>query len=153
MRPAFPPQVLSESWIAHDTPVVPAYATTPYATSLPFFGDDLWDMRVLRVRRNQHLSSLVMDFRSFTDSTRRLVAKEYLYARLNVKHPQYCPLAITGLKVEYYLLRRFFTYLDTVWMEYDWQMLRRLCSMHIYLHAAWVRKGKSLPQALCKSVS
>ena len=116
IRPSFQPQVLSESRIAHDAPVLPAYAATPYAASLPLFGDDLWDMRVLRVRRNQRPEyTSIIDFRLFADTTRRLVAKEYLYARLNIKHPQHCPLAVTGMKTEYYLLRRFFTYLDTVW--------------------------------------
>jgi integrase len=75
----------------------------------------VWDLRVLRVRRNQPLDWLVIDFRPFTDPIRRLAAKEYLYARLTIKHPRYRLLAITGMKNEYYPLRRFFTYLDTVW--------------------------------------
>ncbi len=106
------------SWelrIAEETPVFPAYVGTAFAASLPLFGDDLWDMRVLRVRRNQPLDWLVIDFRLFTDPTGRLVAKEYLYARLTLRHPHHRPLAVTGMKGEYYLLRRFLTYLDTVW--------------------------------------
>lgn len=101
--------------ITEQTPVFPAYAGTPSAASLPLFGDEVWDLRVLRVRLNSPLSGLVIDFRLFTDPIRRLVAKEYLYARLNVAHPHHRRLAVTNIKGEYYPLRRFFTYLDTVW--------------------------------------
>ncbi len=105
--------VFPELRIAEDTPVFPAYVGTPSAASLPLFGDDVWDLRVLRVRRNQPLDWLVVDFRPFTDPIRRLVAKEYLYARLNITHPHHRRLAVTGMKGEYYLLRRFFTYLGS----------------------------------------
>lgn len=113
--PSLQPSVLPGLQVTEETPILPAYVGTPKAMSLPLFGDDVWDLRVLRVRRNQPLDWLVIDFRPFTDPIRRLVAKEYLYARLTLKHPRYRPLAISGMKNEYYPLRRFFTYLDTVW--------------------------------------
>ncbi len=113
--PSLQLSVLPVLRVAKDTPVFPSYGGTPEAASLPLFGDDVWDLRVLRVRRNQPLDWLVIDFRPFTDPIRRLAAKEYLYARLTIKHPRYRLLAITGMKNEYYPLRRFFTYLDTVW--------------------------------------
>jgi hypothetical protein len=104
-----------ELHVVEETPVFPAYVGTPEGASLPLFGDDVWDLRVLRVRRNQSLNELVVDFRLLTDPTRRLVAKEYLYARLNLTHPHHRRLTVTAIKGEYYRLRRFFTYLDTVW--------------------------------------
>src|SRR5215472_12829058 len=90
--------------IDEHTPVFPVYAETPSAASLPLFGDEVWDLRVLRVRLNHPLSGLVIDFRLFTDPIRRLVAKEYLYARLNFIHPPYRRLAVTNVKKEYYEL-------------------------------------------------
>ncbi len=113
--PSFQPERPSVPRIAEDTPVFPEYVGTAEAASLPRFGDDLWDVRVLRVRRNQPLIQLVLDFRVFTDPIRRLVAKEYLYARLNLTHPLHRRLAVTAIKAEYYALRRFLTYLDTAW--------------------------------------
>jgi hypothetical protein len=113
--PSLQPSVLPVLQVTSETPVFPAYMETPEAASLPRFGDDMWDVRVLRVRRNQPLTQLVLDFRVFTDPVRRLVAKEYLYARLNLTHPLHRRLAVTAIKAEYYALRRFLTYLDTVW--------------------------------------
>jgi integrase len=113
--PSLQPALLPVLRDASDTPVFPAYVGTPSAASLPLFGDDVWDLRILRVRRNQPLDWLVIDFRPFTDPVRRLVAKEYLYARLNLTHPHHRRLAPTNVKGEYYLLRRFLTYLDTAW--------------------------------------
>ncbi len=107
--------IFPEFQIDEKTPVFPAYEGLPEAGSLPLFGDDVWDLRVLRVRRNQRLDRLIIDFRTLTDPTRRLVAKEYLYARLNLHHPSHRRLAPTNVKGEYDLLRRFLTYLDTVW--------------------------------------
>ncbi|HEU5373800.1 MAG TPA: hypothetical protein VFV38_00015 [Ktedonobacteraceae bacterium] len=113
--PLFQPERSFEPRIAEDTPVFAKYVGTAEAARLPRFGDDVWDVRVLRMRRNQPLIQLVLDFRAFTDPIRRLVAKEYLYARLNLTHPLHRRLAVTGIKAEYYALRRFLSYLDTVW--------------------------------------
>jgi hypothetical protein len=115
MLPSLQLSVSPALQVTEETSVFPAYAGTPEAASLPLFGDDVWDMRVLRVRRNQPLDCLVIDFRPFTNPIRRLVAKEYLYARLTIRHPQHRRLAVTGMKGEYYRLRRFLTYLDTAW--------------------------------------
>jgi integrase len=112
---SFQPERPSDLRIAEDAPVFPEYVGTASEANLPLFGDDLWDLRALRMRRNQPLDWLVIDFRVFPDPIRRLVAKEYLSARLHIQHPQHRRLAVTGIKGEYYLLRRFFTYLDTVW--------------------------------------
>lgn len=109
------PILLPALRVAEEAPVFPAYVGTPAAASLPLFGDNVWDLRTLRVRRNQPLDWLVIDFRPFTDPVRRLVAKEYLYARLNLTHPHHRRLAPTNVKGEYYLLQRFFIYLDTAW--------------------------------------
>lgn len=125
--------------IAEETPVFPAYVRTPFAASLPLFGDDVWDLRVLRVRRNQPLDWLVVDFRPFTDPIRRLVAKEYLYARLNITHPHHRRLAVTNVKGEYYPLRRFLTYLDTAW---DGVWLADVTQTMLDAYLLFCRQGK-----------
>ncbi len=135
----FQPAVFPELRVAEDTPVFPAYVGTPSAASLPLFGDDVWDLRVLRVRRNQPLDTLVVDFRLFTDPVRRLVAKEYLYARLNITHPHHRRLAVTGIKGEYYPLRRFLTYLDTAW---DGVQLADVTQTMLDAYLLFCRQGK-----------
>jgi len=131
--------VLTELRIAEDTPVFPAYVGTPSAASLPLFVDDVWDLRVLRVRRNQPLDWLVVDFRPFNDPIRRLVAKEYLYARLHITHPHHRRLAVTNVKGEYYPLRRFLTYLDTAW---DGVRLADVTQTMLDAYLLFCRQGK-----------
>ena len=133
------PAVFPELRVVEETPVFPASMGMPSAASLPLFGDDVWDLRVLRVRRNQPLDWLVIDFRPFTDPIRRLVAKEYLYARLNLTHPHHRRLAPTNVKGEYYLLRRFLIYLDTAW---DGVRLAEVTQTMLDAYLLFCRQGK-----------
>ncbi len=133
------PAVFPELRVVEETPVFPASMGTPSAASLPLFGDDVWDLRVLRVRRNQPLDWLVIDFRPFTDPIRRLVAKEYLYARLNLTHPHHRRLAPTNVKGEYYPLRRFLIYLDTAW---DGVRLAEVTQTMLDAYLLFCRQGK-----------
>ncbi len=141
---AFQPEEPSAPGITEDAPVFPAYTGTVSAASLPLFGDDLWDLPALRVRRNQPLTRLVLDFRVFTDPIRRLVAKEYLYARLQRKHPQHRRLDVTSIKGEYYALQHFLTYLDTIWDGVRLASVTQTMLDAYLLHCRQGKKGQAV---------
>lgn len=112
-------QVVLESAAASpDAPVVSAHVRArggPGPRRMPVFGDDVWDLRALRERRNLAPRMLLLDFRRFVDPARRLAAKEFLYARLHVRADHFRVLSVTSVGGEFLALALFFDYLDREW--------------------------------------
>ncbi|HLW01598.1 MAG TPA: hypothetical protein VKT82_23275 [Ktedonobacterales bacterium] len=105
--------------LPHQSPGIEdtAYILTGYDLSappypLPRFGEDVWDLFAWRGKLHQNRSDFVVDFRRLPNPERRLIAKEYLYARLNIRNRKHPRLAISHLRAEFDYLVTFLTYLD-----------------------------------------
>lgn len=75
------PSPISRHW-SDDDPVVQGRPVVN-GTSIPMFGDDVWDLQCLMFRSNAEGTDRRCDFRQLDDPSRRLTAKELVMQRLN----------------------------------------------------------------------
>lgn len=128
------------SSIVHDNEyILCEYSVNAPPHALARFGDDVWDLFAWRSSRNYERRRYVVDFRKISDPVQQLVAKEYLYARLNAHVPGHRRLGFGGLRSEFDNLVHFFTYLNTIWNGIS---LRELTPVVLNGFVPWCQQGK-----------